>query len=259
MKIVKLGGSIITHRGVWREINIDNIKHLATELKDADDQMILIHGLGSYGRAYLPIYDYDHINIEQITMARHIQNNLRNLNDIMVATLKKEGVNIRPFEPESTFRIENGNIKDFNDKLMTWYLKNGYTPLIYGGTIWDDTDKYTIVSSDEIVYFFAMHYNVDQILWVTDVDGVYNINGEVIKYFNEKSMEDFYDSQYNDMDLTGGMRSKVVKSMKLLEYGITSYVINGYKQDRLKNILNGKDDVCTKFVRASSMKELVNV
>ncbi len=246
MKIIKLGGSIISKRDIWREADFENIYNIANQLKQIREPMIIIHGLGSFGRAYLPIYNGRYIDKSQVALARYIQAGLRNMNDIVVSTFIIKGLKIRTFEPESIFQVYNDKIIDFNDRLFANYLEKGVIPIIYGGTVWDDSEKYTIVSSDEIVAFLAKYYNADLVIWATDVDGVYGKKG-LIESFSKNSLNEFDNWEYNQKDLTGGMLNKVLISLELSKIGIPSYVVNGQTKDRLSNVLNDETTICTKF------------
>lgn len=247
MQIIKLGGSIVTKRNRFFIFDETNVKQLALDISKCDEPIIIVHGFGSYGRAYLPCYDGRHIPNDQAAFARKIQYELRELHERIFGCLNDAGVSVRSVNPESLFVIKNDEILYGNLDIIKYYLTIDRIPLLYGGTLWDENGYYTILSSDQIVEYLAVHLNVRQVIWATDVDGVLTTDGNVLPCLTEGNVHLMWRQEYDVIDRTGGMTSKVNISLRLSNKDITSLVINGQVQNRLKKAILGECTLGTKI------------
>ncbi|WP_346898426.1 isopentenyl phosphate kinase [Clostridium sp. UBA7503] len=244
MKLLKIGGSLMTHKNIWREIDEENIRKISLQLKEYNEPLILVHGLGSFGRTYVPLYEKGYISCENSTLARNIQVNIKEFHNYFANTLLKSGVPVRSIDLESIFACENGKIVDSFLDIITYYINKNYVPILHGGTVWDDFKKYFILSSDHILEEMAIQLNPSEVIWASDVDGVLskdeNDNLTVMKTLNRSNLNKMWNSNYNSSDITGGMLNKVNISLKLADLGIKSVIVNGNKDNRIADALSGK-------------------
>ena len=49
MILIKLGGSVITDKKEYRKFNRDIVARLCSEIKDSGEDVIVVHGAGSFG------------------------------------------------------------------------------------------------------------------------------------------------------------------------------------------------------------------
>ena len=100
------------------------------------------------------------------------------------------------------------------------------------------------VTSDSIAAYFAVKLGESKVVFLTDVDGIYDTDPKTspdAKLLSEVSTRDL---------LSRSKRSSVDKFLPTFvkENRLTCYVINGKHPDRLEKILSGnKDVICTKI------------
>ena len=63
MLIIKLGGSVITDKTKKQTFKKEVMGNLATQIKKADKQIIIVHGAGSFGHVLAKEFDI-HIEID---------------------------------------------------------------------------------------------------------------------------------------------------------------------------------------------------
>ncbi|GAB2959328.1 hypothetical protein ACFMQL_11550 [Nonomuraea fastidiosa] len=246
MLVVKLGGAILTRRGGSRVLEHSWCDWLPELLGRHDGQLCLVHGLGTFGRAWMPLYDGPSATIggERALLARTIQADLRSLHDQVVACLQPMGRTLRSFDPQSLFRCHAGDITDGWPGPIAASLAAGEVPVLYGGTVLDDDGTYSIVSSDAIVEFVAREMPAKQVIWLSDVPGVF-VDGpdgtrEVAPVLERAHLDRLSLIGDDDGDVTGGMRGKLRSAFRLLEHGVTSRIVSGRDVPAVRAALAGE-------------------
>jgi isopentenyl phosphate kinase len=82
-----------------------------------------------------------------------------------------------------------------------------------------------------------------KVIYVTDVDGVYDEKGKIIPVIADRNFDELKSSILGakGVDVTGGMINKVEESLKLAkETGIGTLIINGSKKGNLKKAILGE-------------------
>lgn len=244
MKIIKIGGSILTKKGIWREIDTDTVTRIAEELSIITEPYILMHGLGTLGRSYVPLYQNKIIEYSNMALAKNIQLNVKYFHYEILKLLIRSNIPVRSMDPQSIFVCEHCRIVKAFCEGIDYYLANGCVPVIHGDTVWDESNKYYLLSSDNMLEYLALQLHPDQIIWVTDVDGVYKYVSDnrfqVIHHLQRKNQNEIWNSDYNQNDVTGGMMNKVNISFHLADYGIPSMVINGRVDGNIKRAMSGQ-------------------
>ncbi len=228
IKILKLGGSIITNKKEPFSIKWENIERIAKEIKDYKGKLIIIHGGGSFGH---PVAK-KHINNLKGGFWE-IQRAMRRLNNIIINTLNFNNIPAVSIQPSSFAYIKNNKLY-FDISAIKLFLDNGFIPVAHGDIIIGDRIK--ILSGDEIATYLAKELN-GEILFATNVDGVY-INNEVIEKIDNKNYLNIieYLSGSDGIDITGGMRYKIET---LKKYKLKAIIFNGNKEGNIKNALFG--------------------
>jgi aspartokinase-like uncharacterized kinase len=97
------------------------------------------------------------------------------------------------------------------------------------------------VTSDTIAAYIAQFLNVEKLILITDVDGIFSEDPK--KSLNTKLIE-----KLPAQELLGwNMRTSVDKTLPkiLLKANLDCYVVNGKHPERIKRILENKKTVCT--------------
>lgn len=241
VRVLKVGGSVVAGRGPWFCYDRASVRSLGAALRLFTGPMVVAHGMGNFGRAFLPCYAGGVLPAEQALLARRIQRDLTELHDLVLADLRSAGVQVRGFAAESLYAVREGKIVNACLDLVEYYLRAGWVPVLYGGTVWDDAGQYSILSSDLIVEQLATAFHAERLVWATDVDGVLRDGDhQVIPELTEANLASMWRQEYDRTDATGGMTSKVNAALALARRGCTSVVVNGFRPDQVLAALAGE-------------------
>jgi isopentenyl phosphate kinase len=255
MIILKLGGSALTIKDADKptidDINLDRI---ATEISDYNQDMIIVHGAGSFG----------HIHAKKYSIGSKIEDNSDNenkkkgmcltqasvqlLNYKVISKLHEKNVPAIGIKP-STFIINNNKRIDECDlNIIKRYVDEGFVPVLYGDAVLDKNSdiKYSILSGDQIITYLAKHLDIDRVILSSDVDGIYtdnpktNPDAELIDIVTKDTLLTTT-SNKDQADVTGGMEGKINELLELAEYGIQSQIINAEKEGNIKKAVSGQN------------------
>lgn len=241
--ILKIGGSVITEKGSVSVARKNEIERIANEIasfkSEFNSNIILVHGAGSFGHPQAMkwadkfdargIYD-THASVKE-------------LNSMVVEALNNAGVHALPLHPLSSCLLENGRIIDFHIEQVKVMLKNGIMPVLHGDVVMDKTLGAAVLSGDRIVPYIALALKASKIGAGSNVDGVLNEKGEVIKKiapFNFSELKKHIKGS-NSTDVTGGMLGKVSEFLELANSGISSRIFNASRTGMVSKFLNGED------------------
>ncbi len=257
--IIKLGGSVITDKlSKAPKANLKVIKSLARQVKtiSKDYQIILVHGAGSFGHPLAKKYQ---LNLgfkseEQKLGFALTSNQMINLNQILISELLKNNLLAVSLPPHSFLVQEKGKLVNFDTKLIKDYLKNNFLPVLFGDGVLDNFQGCSIVSGDTLVPFLAKKLNPEKVIFVSDVDGIFNKDpkkykdAEIIKEVNNQNLEEVLQglTLNNPDDVTGEMQGKILKIKDNLK-NIPVFIINGLAPKTLLEV-DKKGQVGTKLL-----------
>jgi len=259
--LIKLGGSVITDKKKDSTVREDVIKRLAKEIKNAhtklgkDTVFTIGHGAGSF--AHVPAKKYKTkeglINRNSLFGLCVTEDSARKLNAIVIKNFLEIGLSTFSFSPAS-FLYSDAKVclKSYFDPLNK-ALQIGVIPVVYGDVIIDKTIGCTIFSTEKILSIIAQKLRKDykiKIIYVTDVDGVYDKNGKTIPLISDKNFGQIMTGIIGakGTDVTGGMLHKVEESLKLAKKtGIETLIINGKTPGNLRKAILGSKCVATKI------------
>ena len=94
MILIKLGGSVITDKKEYRKFNRDIVARLCSEIKDSGEDVIVVHGAGSFGHVIAKKFDLNsgYHDKEQIAAVAQVCYDVRELNSMIVAELNDAGI-----------------------------------------------------------------------------------------------------------------------------------------------------------------------
>jgi isopentenyl phosphate kinase len=250
--LVKLGGSVVTDKGRKFTSRPKNISRFAKEICSAsrktNARIILGHGAGSF--AHIPAAKYKTkdglVGKDSLYGMSATEEAARWLNGIVIKKFVDEGVVVFPFSPGS-FLISDTKVcsKSYLDPIKE-ALELGVIPVVYGDVIIDKKIGCTIFSTEKIFSILAKTLRRDykiRIIFVTDVDGVYDEKGRIIAKITGKNFKGLTSSIVGakSIDVTGGMLHKVEEALSIAKStGINTLIINGKRKDLLKNAILGK-------------------
>ncbi len=251
-KIVKLGGSVITYKDRPMSIRNEVIKHLALDLasflKEApDSRLVLIHGGGSFG----------HFTVRRCLDAKELINAncfsetsyaMMLLNTHIIKELIDVGIKPVSIPPHTIFREEGGRLT-YELDIVVEYLLRGLTPVLYGDVIMGD-NSFKVLSGDTVAWLLAKDLGVKELVFATDVDGLYNkdpkrySDAELIDFIHATNLMGLTFSK-SDYDVTGSMMLKLAEGLKYGVRGVKVRIINGLVRGNLYKALTGTSSLGT--------------
>jgi isopentenyl phosphate kinase len=256
MEILKLGGSIVTHKDKPFTANNENIKRLAKEISHANPKdLIIVHGGGSFGHSIAKEYDIanGYKKQEQLVGFSKTRQKMIELNNIIVESLLKEKIAAVSVSPSSFIQTDAKRIKSPNLKLIKKFLEEGFVPVLYGDAVLDDSQKFAILSGDQLVTYLAVKLRANKIILGTDVDGIFTANpklnqdAKLFEAISIKEIEKINLAQSLHTDVTGGMLGKIIEATRAIEMGIKVIIVNAGAPNRIYKALKGEPVTGTKL------------
>ncbi|MHA1733921.1 MAG: isopentenyl phosphate kinase [Promethearchaeota archaeon] len=264
--LVKLGGSVITHKDVPKSVNEGNIARLGRELKNALSRvpvrLVIGTGGGSYPHRVAKEYAVGSglfrragpgagrppLREGALKGFALTQSSAAELNHLVVAKFLELDLPVLSLQPSAFLYCRGGVVEEVFMKPLENLLGVGAVPVLYGDAVTDTTKGCTIASTEVELAAVARALGGGRLVLCTDVDGVFTGNPHVdpgARLIPEITPHDFESirgslSSSHAVDVTGGMLHKVEALVELAREGIESVVINGNTPGALWDALLGK-------------------
>ncbi len=254
LKLIKLGGSVLTFKEKPLLVRREVLSSLVAEIRDVllennDMRLVLVHGGGSFGhyivRKCLNIVGrIDDRCFSEAAFYMSI------LNNVVVRELLSSNLMPITIPPHAIFKFTSDGSLQYDLKIIKDFMEKGFIPILYGDVVLC-SDGYKVLSGDTIAWVIAKELNVKEIVFVTDVDGIYNkdpkkyedaILLERVKAYELMKLDLRSSNRY---DVTGSMEFKLLEGVKLGVNGVIVKVINGLIKGNLFKALNDEDFVGT--------------
>ncbi len=235
MLLIKLGGSIITHKKKPLAVNRKIINKIVQSLRKINEDFVIVHGGGSYGHYWSVKFDM-HTKPEKYSLkgVSIVKNSMIELNKIILDTLIKNKLN--PYcLPPTDFVMGN---KPIRKKILEIkkISSSGLIPVTYGDALWYGNKKSYILSGDKIMSMLAKELRPRLSIFVLNEDGLYSNmkTKKIISEFNNEKIA----FKKNSIDVTGGMTRKVTEALNISKMGLKVFFVNGMKPERIINAVN---------------------
>ncbi|MDE4078514.1 isopentenyl phosphate kinase [Candidatus Methanosphaera massiliense] len=254
MIIIKIGGSALTVKDADKPtLDEDNLERIAGELSAYNDDMIIVHGAGSYGHIYAKKYGIGDVisnvndHLYKLEGVCRTQASVQLLNYMVCEKLQEKGIPAIGMKPSAYMTTNNKRIDMCDTGLIRKYLDNGFVPVLYGDAVLDNNDymKYAIISGDQIITYLAEDLNADRVILSSDVDGIYtdnpktNPDAELLEVVTRDTDLKTTENE-NQADVTGGMYGKIRELLDLADHGIESLIINADKPGNIRLAVSGQ-------------------
>jgi isopentenyl phosphate kinase len=223
---LKLGGSLITDKRQPLTAHPATIRRLAKEVAEAirarpDLGLIIGHGSGSYGHTAAKQHktqDGVHSREDWRGFAT-VATIAAQLNGMMMDTLHDAGVPVFRVQPSASAQCEDGRLVEMALTPIRQGLANGLVPLVYGDVAFDSIKGGTIISTENLFAYLAMHLLPTRILLAGIEEGVLDNEGCVIPEITPQNMAHYEAilGGSHGTDVTGGMLEKVRVMLRLCE------------------------------------------
>jgi isopentenyl phosphate kinase len=239
--ILKIGGSVLTDKNKVSVARPEAIGRIAREIGESGSPgLILIHGAGSFGHHQAKEYRLNEgLNDESIKGILPTHNAVTSLNKMVVDALQMSGIDALPVHPLSNCTLNNGRIEHMCMDVIKRMLHAEIVPVLHGDVVMDVAKGVDILSGDQLVTYLARALKADRVGIGTNVDGVLDAGGNVIKRITPANINEVNGllAGSEGVDVTGGMQGKIMELMALAKAGIPSRVFNAEKPGSIISFL----------------------
>lgn len=252
MFLVKLGGSVITDKTQYKRFNAEVVGRLCREIKDSGQQVLIVHGAGSFGH----VLAHDHRlaegekgggGPEAIAM---VSLDVRQLNSLVVSALIEAGIPAVSIPPGACFVMSDGRLRHPDLEVMRRYIGLGIVPVSFGDVVLDDSKGFGICSGDQLMEVLADAFQPERVIFVSDIDGLFDRDpkkdsgAQLIECVDRRSL-DRISCEINVKDVTGGVQGKMEAMLRLCQGERDCVLVNGLAEGRLLSLLLGDEVTCT--------------
>lgn len=256
MKLVKLGGSVITDKAKLRTFRAGACDRLAKELLAADDALGVVHGAGSFGHIEAKKHSLQEGFKEdaQLKFVAKVQRDVRELNLKVLESLIENGIRAVSVPPAAAGVFWDGEIQSFDPEPFESVLRLGLTPVSFGDVVPDESMGFSICSGDLIMEALAKQFKPILVVFCADVDGVFdsdpkqNRRAKIIPVLDREALRSLRRSEAKTADVTGGIYGKLERMLAISRNCEKCMIVNGNVAGRLEKALQGKEVVSTVVV-----------
>ncbi len=235
--LLKIGGSLITDKKQEKLYRADVMKRIASEVRQAlaekpDLKLVIGHGSGSFGhfvaKKYNTIRGVD--TPEEWRGFAEVAQVAAELNAKVSQAFWEVGVPVWRLPPSASAMAHDGVVKYMALTPIKAALEHGLVPLVYGDVALDEVRGGTILSTETIFTYLVEKLEVERIVLLGEVDGVYDENGAVVDVITPERFEVMKTAfrGASGVDVTGGMVEKVRLMLRLSsDFSLTTRIING--------------------------------
>lgn len=236
--LIKLGGSVVTHKVRPMTTNKIAIDRIFKTFLSVRVPIIVVHGGGSFGHYWSVKYDM-HSKPDRYPSGgiAVVHESMISLNHKLVKSMIKFKLNPYSVSPFSFISNNKPLVKKIFE--LASMTRDKIIPVTYGDIVYRTNHKYSILSGDELMTMLSYVLKPKKVIFAVNVDGIYldPQTRELIKTVEEKSLIKFSNVNF---DVTGGMKRKVCEALKISQAGIDVHFVNGFKPDRLLKILDNR-------------------
>lgn len=259
MRILKLGGSVVTDKEKPFTANVGNIRRLSEEVASSGPQPILVvHGGGSFGH---PVAKEHGIGgglkrRGQLAGFSRTHQAMVELNRVIVDALLDAGVPAFSLSPSTFITTTARRVTELDATIIRALLGHGMVPVLYGDAVLDTQQGFAILSGDQLVAVLAHTLRAERIVLGSDVDGVYTADpklagdARLIPRLSLRELDGMVRiGEALNTDVTGGMLGKVREAASAVEAGVEVVIVNAGEPGRVGAALRGEKVMGTVLTR----------
>ncbi|OPX58750.1 MAG: Isopentenyl phosphate kinase [Methanomassiliicoccales archaeon PtaB.Bin215] len=255
MILVKLGGSVITDKGRYRTFDPDTTGRLALEIARSGEDVVLVHGAGSFGHMLAKEHRL-HLGVtegSQLLGASMVMSDVRELDLEICRRMSANGLRAVPLPPASCASMRDGQLHRLDLDVFRSYLKLGMVPVTFGDVVRDEVRGLSICSGDQLMAALAREFRPSKVIFVTDVDGVFTADptqdpqAKLIGTVDQKVLDSLPRTERN-VDVTGSIFAKIRYMIDMASLTGECLVLNGKVPGRLEAAIRGEDVIASKVV-----------
>lgn len=253
IEFIKLGGSLITDKHRAHTSRLEVIKRLAKEIarplaQERGIRLVLGNGAGSYG--HVPARKYGTRQGVQSSEEWHgfaeVWREAADLNRLVIDALQDAGLPAMGFHPSTAVMARDGKVASWDLAPLLAALQAGLLPVVHGDVIFDQVRGGTILSTEDLFEYLALHIHPRRILLAGLEEGVWEDYPNCTKLVTEITPQNIDVilpalGGSSATDVTGGMASKVLQSMNLIQQipGLEVVIFSGETPGSVERVLRG--------------------
>jgi len=250
--VLKLGGSVITHKVKPFTPNLKAIRRLVNEIASAHvARLVIIHGGGSFGHPLAKRYaireGYNGKASQALGLAETHQAMVA-LNKFVVDSLIHRKIPAVTLSPSSFIITKSGRIHTMPEEPLKKLLQLGFVPVLHGDTVFDSDLGFTILSGDQLIAYLAMRLNAARVIVGVDVNGLFTADpktdssAKLLSHINLERLRRMQQQleEAKVADVTGGMLGKIKELILAVENDITALIVNALKPKSVYKALKGE-------------------
>lgn len=244
MILIKLGGSLLTHKGAPGRPRFRALvcRRLLREVRRvaAREPVVLVHGAGSWGHPLALRYRVGRWSLPGARLREavvRIQASVGELRRRVLAEAERVGLDAVDLPAGALAYSRRGDL--FLDAvLVRAYAEAGLVPVTGGDVILDDRLGARVLSGDEILEALALQLAPRRVVFASDVDGI-RIGGGLVARLTPAEAEVLLPRVGRGRDATSGMRGKLAHAARIAGRGVPVALVNGNAPNRLRAACRG--------------------
>lgn len=183
--IIKFGGSAVTVKNQLETIKDGCLSHACSIVKYLIEQgrtLIVVHGAGSFGHHQAKQYNvtsgYQHLLGDDQDKVKYgfcaTRISVTKLNHMIVERLFQHGVHAVGIPAFGSWSTDNREVIQHNTDTIMEVLNNGLVPVLHGDCVLDQSKGCVILSGDTIIQTLSRILEIQEVVFLTDVDGIFN-------------------------------------------------------------------------------------
>ena len=256
--IIKLGGAVITDKTEYKKIRLLELSEICQQIGEWGKPCIIVHGAGSYGHIKAKEYNITSGFQEssQIQGLIQIRKDMHELSSIVVEELTKANLKIMNFQTSSLiYSRKEGKQHEYFLNPIQKTMQLGLIPVLSGDIVFAEEEGFNILSGDLVIDILASNFQVNRVIFITNVDGLMVTNPEsnqkecLLNASSEdlKSLSFTTEISEDVIDVTGSMKGKIENIRSILKSVNEIIIVNGQENKRVLDALKEKEVICTRI------------
>jgi isopentenyl phosphate kinase len=253
--LLKLGGSLITHKYKKEKINRRGISSVATALlglqrhEHTRRRIVLVHGGGSFGHYWAKKYHLSEkpkiVDPAGITRTRL---SMLQLHSYILKILAEHSIACETIQASELFTRNLDELTSQGLAHVQNCFLSGLVPITFGDVLIQGRKAF-ILSGDRICQTLAKSLRPSKVIFAMDVDGIFDSfnrkEGRVLPQVGESSRASV--SGNSEFDVTGGLKAKITAGLRIAKHGSDVFYVNGFRSDRIEGLILGRNEISTRI------------
>ena len=231
------------------------INNAIGEIIDSKEDLIIVHGGGSFGHPIAKKYKLtggrDPKISKQVLGVAETHMAMTDLNNLLVKEFMKRNYPILSFQPSVLFFRRSQKALYHSMDVIETALDVGMTPILYGDIIFDEKGSFSIISGDEIILELCKNlknYNVTKVVFAIEKDGILIAEDHhqvTLSLVSKTTCNELNELNLavlgKKIDVTGGIRGKLEYVKEICNLGIPIQVVNGLTNNSITKALKSEE------------------